>query len=225
MHKINILQETRDAAAKRRGGRQYAFPRINPAKTALIVIDMQKYFLEPGMAAEVPTAREIVPNINKIAASLRAAGGQVAWVVTTFDEDIYENWSVLEQLFSRERCTAMIENLCIGGKGHDLWPELTVKDDDWTIEKSRFSAFINGSSNLEERLKEAGIDTVIITGTLTDVCCESSARDAMMLNFKTIMISDANAAGSDDDHNAALNAMARLFADVISTDQLIERLS
>jgi len=116
---------------------------------------------------------------------MRAAGGQVAWVITTFDEDIYENWSVLTDLFSPERCQTMIENICAGGAGHALWPQLVVEDQDWTIEKNRFSAFIQGSSNLEERLRAADIDTVIITGTLTDVCCESSARDAMMLNFKT----------------------------------------
>ncbi|MCP5381623.1 MAG: cysteine hydrolase [Kordiimonadaceae bacterium] len=225
MHKVKISKQAVEAAIKRRGGRQYAFDRINPHKTALVVIDMQNYFLEPGMAAEVPTAREIVPNINRLAAVLRNAGGQVAWVITTFDENIYQNWSVLEQLFSRERCEAMIENLCKGGKGHPLWPELKIEAGDWLIEKNRFSAFINGSSNLEKKLKDKDIDTLIITGTLTDVCCESSARDAMMLNFKTIMITDANAAGSDEDHNNALNAMGRLFADVISTEDLIGRLS
>jgi len=214
-----------DAAIKRRGGRQYAFADIDARRTALIVIDMQKYFLEPGMAAEVPEAREIVPNINKLASCLRAAGGQVVWVITTFDDDVLENWSVLKDLFSPDRCDAMMENITVGGKGHALWPALTVENHDWQVEKNRFSAFIQGSSNLEQRLKEANIDTVIITGTLTDVCCESSARDAMMRNFKTIVITDANAAGSDDDHNDALNAMARLWTDVISTDEMIGRLS
>lgn len=225
MHKIKISQKTIDAAIKRRGGRQYAFPDIDARRTALIVIDMQKYFMEPGMAAEVPEAREIVPNINRLAYALRTAGGQVAWVITTFDEDIYENWSVMTDLFSPERCEAMIKNICEGGAGHALWSELVVEANDWSIEKNRFSAFIEGSSDLEERLRAADIDTVIITGTLTDVCCESSARDAMMRNFKTIVISDANAAGSDDDHNASLNAMARLWVDVLSTDEMIGRLS
>ena len=78
MHKIKIAKETIDAAVSRRGGRRFAFADIDPGKTALIVIDMQNYFLEPGMAAEVPTAREIVSNINKIADALRGAGGTVA---------------------------------------------------------------------------------------------------------------------------------------------------
>lgn len=225
MHKIKIPQKTLDAAAKRRGGKAFAFPHINPNKTALIVIDMQNYFMEPGMASEVPTAREIVPNINKLAVKVRAMGGQVAWVITSFDDNIFDDWSVMKDLFSPERCSAMIENLKKDAHGHKLWSDFKRKNQDWIVEKNRFSAFIEGSSDLEARLKAADIDTLIITGTLTDVCCESTARDAMMRNFKVIMITDANAANSDDDHNDALNAMARLFVDVNSTDEMINRLN
>ncbi|MDA9554368.1 cysteine hydrolase, partial [Emcibacteraceae bacterium] len=99
-----------------------------------------------------------------------------------------------------------------------------VKPSDLHIEKNRYSAFIQGSSNLDAQLKSADIDTVFITGTLTDVCCECSARDAMMMNYKTIMVTDANAASNDDDHNNALNALGRLFVDLYSTDELIMKL-
>jgi len=225
MHKINISKDAIEVAIKHRGGRRHAFEVIDTAKTALIVIDMQNYFMAPGMVAEVPAARDIVPNINKLAKNLRTAGGQVAWVMSTFDKNIYQDWSVLADLFSTERCEAMIRNLCVGGPGHDLWPDFDVQGEDWRVEKNRFSAFLDGSSDLVARLRKANIDTVIITGTLTDVCCESSARDAMMKNFKVIMITDACAAGSDDDHNNSLNAMVRLFADVISTGEMIEKLN
>ena len=93
--------------------------------------------------------------------------------------------------------------------------------DDLTVEKKRFSAFIQGSSNLAEVLRERGIDTVLITGTVTGVCCESTARDAMMLNFKTIMITDGNAAMTDEDHNASLAGFYLTFGDVMSTDKAI----
>ena len=225
MHKVEILQKTLDAAARRRGGRRYAFPTVYAATTALLVIDMQIYFMAPGMAAEVPMARSIVPNINKLASALRSAGGQVVWVTSTFDEKTSEDWSVMmHELFSKERRQAMLENLRLGGAGHPLWPDFVLEPDDWSVEKNRFSAFIQGSSDIEARLRSADIDTVIITGTLTDVCCESTARDAMMRNFKTIVITDANAADCDEDHNNSLNAMARLFADVVSTDDVISRL-
>lgn len=225
MHKTNISETTINAAMKRRGGKRYAFEEIDPKKTALIVIDMQNYFMMPGMAAEVPMAREIVPNINKIANELRAAGGQVVWVITTFDEDIYQEWSVLNELFSEERRIAMMENLVDGKEGHKLWAGFDVMPSDVHIDKRRYSAFMPGSSDLDVILKEKGVDTVLITGTLTDVCCECSARDAMMMNYKTIMVTDGNAASSDDDHNGALNAMGRLYVDLYSTDELIQKLS
>lgn len=224
MHKTNITLETINTAKKRRGGRQYAFENIVSAKTALVVIDMQNYFMKPGMAAEVPIARDIVPNINKLASVLRKAGGQVVWVITTFDDDTYDEWSVLHDLFSDDRRNAMMENLVEGKEGHKLWSEFDVMPSDLHIEKNRYSAFMQGSSNLDIQLKEADIDTVLITGTLTDICCECSARDAMMMNYKTIMVTDANAASNDEDHNNALNALGRLFVDLYSTDELLTKL-
>jgi ureidoacrylate peracid hydrolase len=224
MHKTNITLETINTATKRRGGSRYAFENITPEKTALVVIDMQNYFMKSGMTAEVPVARDIVPNINKLATTLRNAGGQVIWVITSFDDDTYDEWSVLHSLFSEDRRKAMMDNLVRGKEGHKLWSEFDVMPSDLHIEKNRYSAFIHGSSNLDTQLKEEGIDTVLITGTLTDVCCECSARDAMMMNYKTIMVTDANAASSDEDHNNALNALGRLFVDLYSTDELIVKL-
>ena len=224
MHKTNITLETINTATKRRGGSRYAFENITSEKTALVVIDMQNYFMKSGMTAEVPVARDIVPNINKLATTLRNAGGQVIWVITSFDDDTYDEWSVLHSLFSEDRRKAMMDNLVRGKEGHKLWSEFDVMPSDLHIEKNRYSAFIHGSSNLDTQLKEEGIDTVLITGTLTDVCCECSARDAMMMNYKTIMVTDANAASSDEDHNNALNALGRLFVDLYSTDELIVKL-
>ena len=224
MHKTNITLETINTATKRRGGSRYAFENITPEKTALVDIDMQNYFMKSGMTAEVPVARDIVPNINKLATTLRNAGGQVIWVITSFDDDTYDEWSVLHSLFSEDRRKAMMDNLVRGKEGHKLWSEFDVMPSDLHIEKNRYSAFIHGSSNLDTQLKEEGIDTVLITGTLTDVCCECSARDAMMMNYKTIMVTDANAASSDEDHNNALNALGRLFVDLYSTDELIVKL-
>ena len=89
---------------------------------------------------------------------------------------------------------------------------------DLIVEKKRYSAFIQGSSNIEEVLRARGLDTLLITGTVTNVCCESTARDAMMRNFKTVMITDGNAANTDEDHNAALNNFYLTFGDIMSTD-------
>jgi ureidoacrylate peracid hydrolase len=73
---------------------------------------------------------------------------------------------------------------------------------------------------LEAQLRARGIDTVLVTGTVTNICCESTARDAMMRNFRTIMVTDANAAMSDEMHNASLIAFYVRFGDIMSTDYL-----
>ena len=70
-------------------------------------------------------------------------------------------------------------------------------------------------------LQARGIDTLIISGTATQVCCESTARDAMMMNYKVFFIADANATFTDEEHNATLSAMAHGFCDVIDTDTMI----
>ena len=71
-------------------------------------------------------------------------------------------------------------------------------------------------------LRERGLDTLLVTGTVTNVCCESTARDAMMLNFRTVMITDGNAANTDEDHNAALSNFYLTFGDIMSTDFAID---
>jgi hypothetical protein len=82
-------------------------------------------------------------------------------------------------------------------RGYALWSALEVMPQDLHVEKTRFRVFIQGSSDIERVLRERGIDTVLIAGTVTNVCCESTARDAMMRNFRTIMVTDANAAKLD----------------------------
>jgi ureidoacrylate peracid hydrolase len=111
-----------------------------------------------------------------------------------------------------------------GHEGHALWPELDARPEDAQIVKKRYSAFIQGSSELESYLRGRGIDTLLIGGTATNVCCESTARDAMMLNFKVVMVSDGTATHNDEEHNAALSIFYGLFGDVQSTDEAIASL-
>ena len=221
MHRGSIPQSVIDRVVAKRG-RAYAFEGMEPAKTALVVVDMQNAFMLPGVAhALCPMAEKIVPNINRLAAAVRATGGTVVWIKTTFTPDALQSWSTYFEIASPEQGKKRIAALTADSKGHALWSSLDVKPSDLVVEKNRFSAFIQGSSRLAEILRERGIDTVLITGTVTNVCCESTARDAMMLNFRTIMVSDGNAAVTDEDHNASLCAFYLTFGDVMSTDHVI----
>ncbi len=221
MHEISIPQSVVDRVIAKRG-RKFVFEDMQPTRTALVVVDMQNAFMLPGVAhALCPMAEKIVPNINRLAAAVRAAGGVVVWIKTTFREDALQNWSTYFQMVSPEQGRKRMVALTAGSKGHELWPALAVEADDLMVEKNRFSAFIQGSSNLADVLRSRAIDTVLITGTVTNVCCKSTARDAMMLNFKTIMVSDGNAAVTDEDHNASLCAFYLTFGDVMTTDAVV----
>jgi len=81
MHQTEIHPDAVEFIKKKRGGKLHVHDRFDPARTALVVIDMQIAFLKPGLPSEVPVAREIVPNINRLAQAFRAGGGTVVWVL------------------------------------------------------------------------------------------------------------------------------------------------
>jgi ureidoacrylate peracid hydrolase len=224
MHPFVMPQEI-VARVCARAGRQHPFDLLHARRTALLVVDMQNYFVKPGSAAEAPMARTIVPGVNQLASALRRMGGLVVWIKNSSTET-GENWSVLHRdLMTPERLRARCEALSEDHEGHELWPMLDVKPEDVQMVKKRYSAFIDGSSELAPFLHVRGVDTVLIAGTATNICCESTARDAMMLNFRTVMVSDALAAYSDAEHAAALMNFYTAFGDVQTIDETIASLA
>jgi ureidoacrylate peracid hydrolase len=221
MHKLEMPSWATAVALDRRG-KAHIYDNLDPRKTALVVVDLQNGFMDEEVAiAYVPTAVEIVPNVNRLAAAVRRTGGKVVWIKMTFDAATIASWSEYFDMLTPARRARAVTNMAPGARGHELYPTLEVKPEDEIVNKTRFSAFVQGSSDLPERLRAQGFDTVLITGTVTNVCCESSARDAMMLNFKTIMVSDGNAARTDAEHNATLASFYSVFGDVMDTDHLI----
>lgn len=223
MHKVTIPPTVIERVVARRGS-EHVYADFDPRKTALVVVDLQNAFMMEGVAhSPCKEAIEIVPNVNRLAGAMRAAGGTVVWIQTGAYPQTLTDWSVLYDMSTPARVKKRNEALAPGSIGYKLWDALDAMPDDLYVEKLRFSAFIQGSSDLEKTLRERGIDTVIITGTVTNVCCESTARDAMMRNFRTIMVTDANAATNDEEHNAALIAFYLTFGDIMPTDMLVAR--
>jgi ureidoacrylate peracid hydrolase len=225
VHKIALSAEVL-ARIEAQRGTLHPFARIDLERTAHIVVDLQNGFMEPGAPVEVPIAREIVPNVNRISAAVRAHGGRNVFLRMTIDADSRASWSNwFAHLQSRESGTSLMQAFARNAHSWQLWPTLAVTGDDLTVDKYRFGAFVPGASELHEILQRHGIDTLIISGTLTNCCCESTARDAMQMNYKIIFVSDANAALSDAAHNATLENMAFLFGDVMSTAELLHCIS
>lgn len=196
-----------------RRGRRHAYETVVPARTALVVIDMVPFFLN-----ELPYTRGIVPNITRIADALRDAGGTVAWVLPTHSAP-----TPASTAFYGDRVAAMYA--ASGGEGtlaERLWHEFQIHEGDVLAEKSATSAFFHGRSTLPPLLEARGVDTVLVTGTLTNICCESTARDASTLGLRVIMVADANAARRDQDHNATLYNVYRSFGDVRPTDEVLD---
>jgi nicotinamidase-related amidase len=206
------IEDREYARQESRRGRRHAFERLEPSRTALVVIDMVPFFVE-----EMEYCRGIVPNISRMALCLRRAGGTVAWVVPGPGEA-----PALDEEFLGADVAAMYRKS--GGEGPlrtRVWQEFDVGDDDILVEKSAASAFFPGRSTLPRALEERRIDTVLITGAVTNVCCESSARDASTLGYRVIFVADANAARRDQDHNATLYTVYRSFGDVRSTSEVV----
>jgi nicotinamidase-related amidase len=223
MHKLSINPDA-VAHVTARSGKAHPFDSLDARRTALLVIDLQNYFLKPGAQGETPTARAIVSAVNDLAAGLRSRGGHVVWI-RNGTAGTRQSWSVFHEcLMTPERQQRRYQQMDADGEGFEFWHALDIRPGDGQIEKKRFSAFIQGSSPIMEYLHSRGIDTVLVAGTATNVCCESTARDAMMLNFKTVMVSDALAARSDELHAASLTAFYSNFGDVQTAAEVLQSL-
>ncbi|HEY4044125.1 MAG TPA: cysteine hydrolase [Rhodopila sp.] len=221
MHTIDIPQIILDRVALNRPQR-HIFTTLDPSRTAHVVVDLQNGFMDQGAPVEVPTAREIVPNVNRITKAVREGGGTIVYLRFMTDAGALKSWSAFyDAMFSPSRREAMVEAFGPDCYHFALSPQLDVQPSDWIVDKTRFSGFVPGACDLDERLRAAGIDTLIITGTLTNCCCESTARDAMQRDYRVIFVSDGNAALTDAEHNATLANMVTLFADVMTTDEVV----
>jgi nicotinamidase-related amidase len=195
-----------------RRGRRHAYEWLDARRTALVVVDVVSFF-----AKENPYCRAIVPNVNRIAAELRDHGGTVCWVVPG-----YEPPTDVRREFLGDEIAEMFADAANEGTPIDrLWKELDVVPDDLIFEKTATSAFFPGKCSLHEALVERGVTTVIVTGTVTNVCVEATVRDASTLDYRVILVADACAALRDQDHNATLHVVYRTYGDVRPTADVL----
>ena len=203
----------------------FAHQHIAAKASALVVIDMQNYFVAPGAFGEIAAARDIVANINRLAKVLREAGGTVVWVQTSSARALERFANHHRHMISAERSANRLAGLAETAESYQLYPELDARREDVYVKKATYSALIRDSSNLEAEVRSRGIESLLIAGTTTNVCCESTARDAMLLDYRVVVLSDATAAATLEEHVASLNNLALFFADVMTVDEAMERLT
>jgi ureidoacrylate peracid hydrolase len=198
-----------------RRGRLHAFESIEPHRTALVVIDF-----DTATVGANEDCQRLVPQVNELAAAVRRTGGVVAWVLS--------HMPVMPKHFAAilgaDLATKYLKDGLPNGDGTTLWHELQTSPQDLVAVKSGASAFFPGKCNLKEQLDPLGIDTVLIAGAVTNICCESSARDAVELDYKVIMVSDALSGHAHGLHEATLATFYRIFGDVRLSAEIIELL-
>ena len=198
-----------------RRGRLHAFESVEARRTALVVID-----LDTATVGANEECQRVVPHVNELAAALRRAGGVVAWVTS--------HMPVMPKHFAAilgiEQATKYFEDGQPERAGTTLWHGLDTADGDLFARKSGASAFFPGKCNLKEQLDRLGIDTVLIAGAVTNICCESSARDAAELEYKVILVSDALSGHAHGLHEATLATFYRIFGDVRPSGEIVDLL-
>jgi len=201
--------------------KQYIPWEFNESKTVLLVIDMQNDFVNEGRVMEVPMAREFLPNMKRILETCRKNEIPVIYTTHVLYDDL--EISPLETAYNPVLKKA---GMRAGTDGVKVVEELAPLPNEVVIPKHRYDGFhntpletvINNSRGMNE------VDTVIIIGTVTNVCCESTARSAFMRDYKVVFVSDANGGLDEASHQATLSIIEKVFGRVMSTDELIQNI-
>ena len=193
--------------------------RVNPAHTALVVVDMQNDFCAPGgsldkrFGCDEAANRLLAGNIMAVANAARAAGSPIVWV-----QAIYDDKYVGAPMLVKKAEKGVTEPRCAEGSwGADFYggtPEAT----DIFIEKHCYSAFIG--TRLDSMLRGRGIKTLVVVGVSTNVCVESTFRDGMSLGYYIVVPEDCVASAAQDLHEAALKGVRMFFGEVTNGDDL-----
>jgi nicotinamidase-related amidase len=204
-----------------RGAALNRFDAIDAARTALVIVDMQNVFLAAGEVFGNPHALAIVPQVNRLATAMRDAGGTVIWTRQTVDHTPPLAMPAWQYDLSIPDVRTAVDTMLDGTCSHALHADMDVRPQDVVLNKYRYSAFLCPAGNLHRRLEARRIEMLVIAGTLTNICCESTARDGNMLGYKVVVASDATAARTDAEQNAALINLRVGFADVRDTATLL----
>ena len=197
-------------------------------KTALLIIDMQDAFLRPGSPVERPLGRDLIPKLNNLARACREKG-----ILVIFTQHVFRGDGSDVGLYREFLPASAVKSLTEGTPNVDLYPEIEQRRGDIMIPKRAYNAF--WGTDLDHVLRVNGIDTVIIGGLDTLLCCESTTRESRHRNYKVIFLSDGTATAdqpdlgwgawsADEAQRFVLTVMASRFAEVVPVEEAIKRI-
>jgi ureidoacrylate peracid hydrolase len=198
--------------------------RLEPARSVMLVIDMENDFVAEGAPFQIPDARAMIPTLVEALAWCRDHGIRVIYTAHEHRTDGSDLG-----LFVHVPEMARGEALVAGTWGVEIYSDLAPHHAETVIRKNRFSAFYG--TDLDSVLRGAGVDTVIISGTTTENCCHATARDALCRDYRVVFLSDATATSdfpdngygamtADEVHRATLVILAQTTADVLTVEEL-----
>jgi ureidoacrylate peracid hydrolase len=223
MHDLSLDPAVVVRARVRRGG-EYAFSSVDPARTALLAIDLQNWTMDQTSPTYIPRAESLAGPVNGVARALRESGGTVVWTQMEVSGDAPHGWEVFYDGVVKSARDTFATVLRPGSHWHQIFPQMRVEREDIISAKTRYSCLLEHSSDLDAVLRDRQIDTVLIAGVATNVCCESTARDAMMMGYRVIVLSDGCGCRSDHEHNASLSNLLNMFADIRTCASMINLL-
>ena len=179
---------------------------LEPGRSAVLVVDMLNDFLEPSGAMPLPEGRRVYEPIRRLLTSARASGSPVIWVCDTHPRDDREF----------EKRTVH----CLAGTwGAQIVDALEPRDDDYRVQKRRYSGFYE--TDLDLRLREQRVTTLILTGIVTNICVRSTAHDAFFRGYDVIVVQDCVAATSDREQDSSLYDIDTHFGTVASLEEVL----
>jgi len=181
-----------------------------PEKSALVIIDMQNYFCSQNSIPFVPSAPAIIPKVNEL---VKAFNSKNLPIVYTKQYNLPENAGMMAKWW---KYTISPES-----SDFDIFPELNTTNA-YILDKTQYDAFYN--SDLENYLKSKGVTQLVITGLLTHLCCESTARAAFVRGYQSFMVVDANVTYKEIFQTSSLLNMAHGVASAVLTKEICEKI-
>ncbi len=194
------------------GDRHHAFE-IRKEECTLIVVDLQNDFVAPNSPIWIPEALRQIPRNKRLVEAARRLGVPVIYTAHTLNSDckadFYEYWKPVREGAVQE-----------GSKGAEIYPEIAPQEGERLIDtKHTYDSF--AGTDLDYVLRNQGTKTCVICGTVTNFCCDSTARTAYFNNYHVVFVEDCVSSDNPYAHEATIRTLRRGFARVLKSDELI----